>query len=45
MLSTAHWKSALRRIDDFEKNPQKYAAPAVPEVPPGQPIGDSDDAE
>ena len=43
MLDTAHWASALQQIDDFQKNPQKYAAPVSPEVPPGQPIGSEDE--
>jgi hypothetical protein len=40
MLDSAHWASALQEINDFAKNPQKYAAPPAPAVPPGQPIGD-----
>jgi hypothetical protein len=43
MAYTAHWSSALEEINDFTKNPQKYAAPAEPAVPPGQPIGDDAD--
>jgi hypothetical protein len=43
MTYTAHWASALQEINDFQKNPEKYASPVVPAVPPGQPIGD--DAE
>jgi hypothetical protein len=43
MASTAHRTSALEEINDFAKNPQKYATPAAPAVPPGQPIGDDAD--
>jgi hypothetical protein len=45
LLFTAHWTSALEQINDFAKDPHKYAAPPVPEVPPGQPIGDGEDFE
>ena len=45
MLYSGHWASALQQINDFQKNPEKYASPAALEVPPGQPIGDGGDDE
>ena len=43
MLDTAHWSGALEQIRAFAKDPQKYAAPAALETPPGQPIGNDDE--
>ncbi len=43
MLEKAHWSGGLQQINGFLKDPDKYAPPVTPDVPPGQPIGE--DAE
>jgi hypothetical protein len=39
---TAHRKAAIARIDEFERNPEKFAPAPGLEAPPGQPIGDDE---
>ncbi|HEY0786967.1 MAG TPA: zinc-dependent metalloprotease, partial [Acidobacteriaceae bacterium] len=41
-LEAAHRAGALQQIGAFEKDPSRFAAPAAPAVPPGQPIGDDE---
>jgi hypothetical protein len=35
----AHWAAALAEIEQFQREPEKFALPAAPPTPPGQPIG------
>ncbi len=38
----AHWAGALRTIATWKRHPAAFAAPALLDAPPGQPIGDGD---
>lgn len=39
-IDGAQAAAAVARIDEFEKNPEKFAVETEPAAPPGQPIGD-----
>jgi Met-zincin/Domain of unknown function (DUF5117) len=39
----AHWSAALREVDEFLKEPSKFAISPALATPPGQPIGDEDE--
>lgn len=41
----AHRDAAVRQIEDFQRNPAKYAPAPILPTPPGQPIGDAADDE
>jgi hypothetical protein len=40
----AHWAAAIAEIEQFRKDPAKFAAPPELATPPGQPIG-SDESD
>ncbi len=41
----AHRDAAVRQIEDFQRNPAKYAPAPILPTPPGQPIGEAADDE
>lgn len=41
--AVAHWSGAVDEIEQFRKDPEKFAAPPALPTPPGQPIGSDDD--
>ena len=43
-VAMAHRDAAVSEIEDFQKNPAKYAPAPVLATPPGQPIGSDEDA-